>query len=137
MIITKHTTVRNKDIKRYAWSELRKFHNVRYTSDCHINLLSVPHKFKKFADKQASHIRYSLIQAREYAVAAETATLATRPVLLYYSCMSLALAEILMKQAGDSSLDKARSEHNHHGLSLQADEEKFGNILIFCLLRQR
>jgi hypothetical protein len=32
--------------------------------------------------------------------------------------MSLALAEILFKQDGNSSLDKARGEHRHHGLSM-------------------
>lgn len=37
--------------------------------------------------------------------------------------MSLALAEILMKQSGESSLDRARTIHNHHGLVLRLDEE--------------
>ena len=32
--------------------------------------------------------------------------------------MSLALAEILFKQSGNSSLDKARAENRHHGLSM-------------------
>lgn len=30
--------------------------------------------------------------------------------------MCLALAEILLKQTGDSSLDRARQQHRHHGL---------------------
>lgn len=34
--------------------------------------------------------------------------------------MSLALAEILLKQSGDSSLDRARSQHRHHGLEFRA-----------------
>jgi hypothetical protein len=32
--------------------------------------------------------------------------------------MSLALAEILFKQSGDSSLDRARSQNRHHGLTM-------------------
>jgi hypothetical protein len=35
--------------------------------------------------------------------------------------MSLALAELLFKNSGDNSLDKARSEHRHHGLVMSAD----------------
>lgn len=38
-------------------------------------------------------------------------------MLLYYSLMNLAIAEILLKQSGDSSLDRAREQHRHHGLS--------------------
>jgi hypothetical protein len=33
--------------------------------------------------------------------------------------MNLALAEVLLKQSGDSSLDRARAQHNHHGLTLR------------------
>ncbi|MGX7709352.1 YaaC family protein [Methylobacterium sp. Gmos1] len=124
MLLKSHTEVRTRDTARYAWAGLRKFHNTRFTFDKHVELLSVPAKYRKFAEKQAAHIRYSLLQAKEYAIAAHNATLATKPVLMYYCCMSLALAEILMKQGGESSLDKARLEHNHHGLSLQADEAR-------------
>jgi hypothetical protein len=68
--------------------------------------------------KQAQQLRYCIIQAREYFAAAATVSLATKPNLLYYGTMSLALAEILFKQDGNSSLDKARGEHRHHGLSM-------------------
>jgi hypothetical protein len=60
------------------------------------------------------------VQAREYFQAAETVSIATKPNLMYYGTMSLALAEILLKQSGLSSLDKARSEHRHHGLTMSA-----------------
>ena len=55
--------------------------------------------------------------AREYFEAAQAVTLATKPVLLYYSIMNLALAEVLLKQSGGSSLDAARQQHRHHGLT--------------------
>jgi hypothetical protein len=48
-------------------------------------------------------------------------TLAVKPVLYYYSAMSLALAELLLKQTGDSSLDRAREQHRHHGLDFRFD----------------
>jgi hypothetical protein len=72
--------------------------------------------------KQATQIRQCLIQAREYYDAATAVTLATKPVLLYYSVMSLALAEILLKQDGASSLDRAREHHRHHGLEFRIDK---------------
>jgi hypothetical protein len=42
--------------------------------------------------------------------------MATRPALLYYCAMSLALAEVLLKQSGESRLEKLRERHNGHGL---------------------
>ncbi|HEY2706934.1 MAG TPA: hypothetical protein VGI95_02665 [Caulobacteraceae bacterium] len=69
--------------------------------------------------KQAEQIRYCVIQAKEYFDAALAVSLATKPVLLYYGVMSLALAEILFKQDGSSSLDYARGQHAHHGLDLR------------------
>ena len=69
------------------------------------------------AKKQAEQLRYCLTQAKEYYDAALSVSLATRPVLMYYSMMSLALSEILMKQDGRCSLDMARSDNAHHGLS--------------------
>ena len=59
-----------------------------------------------------------MVQAREYFTAADAVSIATKPNLLYYGTMSLALAEILLKQSGLSSLDKARSENRHHGLTM-------------------
>lgn len=69
--------------------------------------------------KQSNQIRQCLTQAKEYFRAANAVSLATKPLLLYYGVMSLALAQILMKGNGDVSLDKARGEHAHHGLVLK------------------
>jgi hypothetical protein len=38
--------------------------------------------------------------------------------------MNPALAEILLKQDGNSSLDKSRQQHKHHGLMFTFDENK-------------
>jgi hypothetical protein len=36
--------------------------------------------------------------------------------------MSLAIAEVLFKQTGASSLDAARAQHRHHGLELRVSD---------------
>lgn len=116
MLLTRTELVSEGDIGRYAWSRLRRFHDVPYVADVIRRLQNPPPKKKENVKKQATQIRYCLQQAEEYYEAAKAVSLATRPNLLYYSIMSLALAEVLLKQTGDSSLDKARAEHSHHGL---------------------
>jgi hypothetical protein len=78
----------------------------------------VPERHRADVRKQSLQIRYCLFQAREYFTAAAAVSLATKPNLLYYGTMSLALAEILFKQSGDSSLDRAREQNRHHGLTM-------------------
>jgi hypothetical protein len=107
------------DLAQYAWAGLRRFQNVSYVEDQICQLHKLDKTKRPNARKQAKQIRYCLLQAREYFDAAASVTLATKPNLLYYSIMSLALAEILFKQSGLSSLDKARAEHRHHGLELR------------------
>lgn len=53
---------------------------------------SVPKDQRPNVLKQATKIRYCLLQAKEYRDAAEGASLATKPLLLYYSVMSLAFS---------------------------------------------
>lgn len=120
MIIPNVRKVRTADPQAFAWAGLRKFQNVELITEELVQLHNVPAKFRDDVKKQARQIRYCVIQAREYFAAAQAVSLATKPNLLYYGTMSLALAEILYKQSGDSSLDKARSEHRHHGLSMTA-----------------
>lgn len=104
-------------LPEFAWLQLRQFHNVAYVTE----LLRARHPAADKANlvKQAEQIRYCLVQAREYFEAAQTVSLATQPNLLYYGTMSLALSEILFKQTGESSLDRAREQHRHHGLELR------------------
>ena len=121
MIITKCDVVRSHDLSEYAWAGLRRFHNTPFVTDRICRIQRVPEKHQKNAEKQATQIRYCLQQAREYYDAASVVTLATQPNLYYYSMMSLALAEVLFKQDGTSSLDKAREHHKHHGLELRTN----------------
>lgn len=118
MIIRKVNKVRTADPCAFAWAALRKFQNVEMVAAKLQTIHSPPAKYKDDIRKQAKQIRHCLIQAREYFKAAEAVSLATKPNLLYYGIMSLALAEILFKQSGKSSLDKAREEHRHHGLTM-------------------
>ncbi|WP_426533538.1 YaaC family protein [Bradyrhizobium sp. McL0615] len=118
MIITVVKQVRTADPSAYAWATLRKFQNVDLVASKITTLHNVPEKHRADVRKQALQIRYCLLQAREYFAAAATVSLATKPNLLYYGTMSLALAEILFKQSGDSSLDRAREQNRHHGLTM-------------------
>jgi hypothetical protein len=118
VIIAHSRKVRTADPAAFAWSGLRRFQNVDLVTNEIIRAQKVDERWHKNVRKQAQQLRYCLIQAREYFAAAQSVSLATKPNLLYYGTMSLALAEILFKQTGESSLDRARSEHRHHGLAM-------------------
>lgn len=108
------------DVAKFAWGSLSQFQNVAYVSDLIAKANSLSKGQLKNATKQAEQIRYCLVQAYEYFSAAQSVTMSTRPLLLYYGTMSLALAEILYKGTGDYSLDRARGQHAHHGLDLRS-----------------
>jgi hypothetical protein len=116
MIVTKARTVRPDNPSAFAWAGLRRFQNIELIVDELMGIHRLDAKWRDNVRKQAQQMRYCIIQAREYFTAAQSVSLATKPNLLYYGTMSLALAEILFKQSGNSSLDKARAEHRHHGL---------------------
>jgi hypothetical protein len=118
MIIDNVKLVRTANTAKYAWSRIAKFQNTRHTSELISQLHSLSNKQRKNTESQAEQIKYCLAQAKEYFDAAFTVSLATRPVLLYYATMSMALAEILLKQTGNSRLPKLREQHNCHGLQL-------------------
>lgn len=118
MIISNVKKVRTIDRAAYAWAGLRKYQNLDMVTHRLTSIHGVPKKFKGDVRKQALQLRYCLVQAREYFAAAAAVSIATKPNLLYYGIMSLALAEILFKQSGNSSLDRARSENRHHGLTM-------------------
>lgn len=140
MIIQNVKIIRPGDIQHHSWSRISLFQNVEYTSSLIMTLHNLSTSSEKQnAKKQASEIRHCLIQAKEYFDAAKAVSLATKPVLLYYSIMSLALAEILFKQTADSRLEKLRAKHNCHGLQMQiSSKPKTDNSLqessklIFC-----
>jgi hypothetical protein len=119
MILDTATLVQTGDISRFAWAGLARFQNVAFVTEQICRTHDLGRSKGQNIRKQAHQIRYCLIQAKEYFDAANSVTLATKPNLLYYSTMSLALAEILFKQTGESSLDRARSDHRHHGLTLR------------------
>lgn len=111
------------DVPKYMWNRLRHFSNVNHTAGLIQALHQLPAKHHQNARRQAEQVRYCLLQAREFYEAAESVSLATRPTLLYYSAMSLALAEVLLKQTGDSRLSKLRAQHGSHGLVLSLAAE--------------
>lgn len=68
--------------------------------------------------KQATQIRVSLLQAKEYFDAAKESSLFTRPNHLYYGLVSLASATMLLNGDGTKALDYLRQDNMnaHHGL---------------------
>jgi hypothetical protein len=116
MIISNSRVVRTTDPAAFACAGLRRSQNIENVADRISAIHNVPEKHRANIRKQAQQLRYCLIQAREHFSAANTVSLATKPNLLNYGLMSLALAEILFKQSGLSSLDKARE--SHHGLTM-------------------
>jgi hypothetical protein len=117
MILTSAQSVDEPNIAEYAWSNLRRFHHTDSVKKRLVAIHSIPKKHWQNANKQAEQIRKCLIQAREYRDAANVVSICTKPLLLYYSIMSLAIVHVLLKNDGSYSLDMARAEHSHHGLN--------------------
>jgi hypothetical protein len=124
MIINATKPAPVRDIGAFAWNGLRRYLNEAFVSELITDLHQVGKEHQSNVQKQARHIRFCLMQAKEYADAAERVSLVTKPTLYYYSTMCLALAETLLKQDGDSSLDRAREQHSHHGLYFQIIQSK-------------
>ena len=122
MIIASSTLLSSSDITKTCWSRIRRFHDVSFVAKSICEVHNVPARQHKNVEKQAIQIKQCLVQAKEYFDASQAVSLATKPVLLYYSIMSLALAEILFKQDGGSSLDKARGRNAHHGLDFKINQ---------------
>lgn len=120
LVITQCSTFRTTDVGKYAWGRLAHFQNVEAVTAQIMELHHLPERHRPNAKRQATQLRQCLMQAREYYDASRSVTLATRPVLLYYAAMSLALAEVLMKQSADSRLEKLREFHGCHGLQLSS-----------------
>lgn len=121
MIIDSVLAISASGVPDHASTIIDRFKNTAFTQKFLIKLHEIPDKHKHNVAKQASQIRYCLVQAEEYFRSAQSVSMATRPVLLYYGAMSFALSEILLKQSGNSSLDRARGEHAHHGLDLRLE----------------
>lgn len=118
MLIKDVRLLRTGERADISWIGLRRYLNADFVTDQICSLHNLNGKYKKFAQKQAEQIRFCIIQAKEYYDASKVVGLATKPLLMYYSAMSLASSELLLKQSGESSLDFARREHAHHGLEL-------------------
>ncbi|WP_144439890.1 hypothetical protein [Methylobacterium sp. AMS5] len=130
MIIGEASLIPHTDVERFSWSSLRRFHHVPSVIEALIKRHSISNGHRSNAAKQAGQIRHCLVQAQEYREASKVVSLSTRPLLLYYSSMSLALAQILYKGSGADSLDAARGEHAHHGLLFNVSSTPKGRYLL-------
>jgi len=106
----------------YVRVGLGRYSNISAVKQRIIRRFELHEKQYRNAEKQAQQLSFCLRQAQEYLDAAADRSLATKPVLLYYACVSLALAEILWKGTGEHSLEKLRAKHGHHGLNYVAEQ---------------
>jgi len=118
MIIPNANILETNDVGKYAWRHLAQYTNIDFTTKLICILHQLGSKQKCNARKQAEQLKFCIIQAREYFDSSKSVSLATKPLLLYYCVMSLALVEILLKQDGNSRLSALRENHNCHGLTL-------------------
>jgi hypothetical protein len=112
MQIVNAISVRSSSPNDFAWRELRRFQNADFVTTQIMNLKGIDKKHYQNVQKQARQLGLCLSLAQDYFAAASQVSLVTKPVLLYYATMHLALSEILFKQLGDSSLDRARKTTN-------------------------
>jgi len=94
---------------------LKSFTNVEFVTDVLCEKHKVPASQRPNVRSQAESIRSCLQQGLEYRDAAIASDF-SRPTLIYYSIMSLALCEILFKRDANYRLGKLREKHAHHGL---------------------
>jgi hypothetical protein len=122
------------DAERLALRGLQSFFNTENVTQLLCERHAVPASQRHFVRLQAESIRYCLQQAMEYREAALAGTF-SRPTLVYYSLMSLALTEILFKKDGEFRLAKLRENHAHHGLefSVQAPASFRGEVALDSL----
>jgi YaaC-like protein len=121
-MITDVKDIVSHDPSREVWKYLRLFSDIDRTVKKLRQIHKVPEgRHEANLRKQARQIGYCLRQAEEYFQASERVELATRPLLLYYGCVSLSQALVLIKRDGTFSLDASRKagKHNHHGLDLE------------------
>jgi hypothetical protein len=112
--------ITTNDPDREAWLRLMEFSN----TDLACESLSAIHGPPKSGSeernyrKQASQIRASLLQAKEYFDASRSSSAITAANPLYYGAYSLASAVMLLRGKGDRALDFLRRapKSNSHGL---------------------
>lgn len=113
-----------------TWLRLKRYRDIDYVAKTLMSLHEISSKHKNNVRKQAEQISFSLLQSEEYWRSASKASIATSPLLYYYSILAMALAELLWKQSGEVSLDKARSEHGHHGLDIRMRNNSLDNMML-------
>jgi len=114
------------DPTRELWRHLLEFTNADFTVDRLENVHGAERANRQNYRKQASQIRVSLLQAREYFDATANASLYTAPNHLYYGAVSLASAIMLLRGDGNNSLDNLRRKvaNRNHGLDFSTGAQR-------------
>lgn len=103
---------------RYIWRRLKRYQDTELTFDILRKKHAVPPKNHKHLLNQCQQISYSIAQAHEFSMAAESSGLATRGLQSYYALTSLANLEILWIGTGEVSFDRRGNSSRSHGFSL-------------------
>ncbi|MGM0562203.1 MAG: YaaC family protein [Pseudomonadota bacterium] len=114
----------------FAWRRLARYTNTKYVHERIIDLHNITKTHKSNAKKQADQVRYCVEQAKAYYDSSINISDTISPLLMYYCCMSLSLAEILLYQTGVNSIDNAREKHSSHGLQFDIKGKPVGDAEI-------
>jgi hypothetical protein len=115
------STIKVSDFSKFISAGIKRYHNPDYCKNQIIQRHNVQPRHHLNAAKQGKQLSSCVSLGLSYLVSASQADLTIKPVLIYYSIMNFALAEILMKQDGSSNLDQLRAKHRHHGLDFSFD----------------
>lgn len=108
------------DIYQESWRRILEFANndLAYDQICEVHGTPGGRSATSNYKKQASQVRVSVLQAKEYFDAACSSTIFTSANHLYYGMVSLASAMMLIRGDGSKSLDALRGKpgNKSHGL---------------------
>ncbi|MCG6207136.1 YaaC family protein [Rhodopseudomonas sp. HC1] len=115
MAISSLRSIPKSDASHQVMRGLRSLTDISYVTELLCARHSLTLDQKRNARAQAESIRSCLEQGLEYREAALKSDYA-RPTLAYYSTMSFAICEILLKRDGNYRLQRLRQQHGHHGI---------------------
>ncbi|MEZ2279700.1 MAG: YaaC family protein [Microcoleus sp.] len=123
---SKTLRLRYLDLEKQIWKELSFFLDSKYLKQClKVNFKDLKIRPERIENK-ANDIKYCIRQAKDYFESAKISSLITKPLLIYYGLMSLAIALLIFKNQ-DKVLDSISQSHG-----LQVD-----NYPILCQVSRK
>lgn len=121
--VTKINESRSREI---VWRRLGQFHDIDRSTDRLMRQRpEIPPKQRSNIRKQIQQLSFSLTQAKEFFISADSSGPTTRALQAYYGLTALANVTILWEGTGDDSFERRDGRYNSHGLEL-----KLGNSVL-------